>query len=241
MVLLLLAAVLGYYLWSIRWPIRTTTSSPLTSEEQGWLATKGGIVVAGPLDPPFAYLDEKGEYVGFTLDLLDALEMVLGAEFRFSPMGRTDAIPALDQGLVDAVLGEVPTPGSGRTYSLPYLSSSAALFVSRDDFLEPDNLEGETVAVVRGGRAYEFLSGRGGIVLLQVAEVEQGLKELQSGGVRAFVGDENAGSYTLQRLGLEEIKILGEPLERVNYSFAVRNDDRTLLRALDHGLVALEE
>jgi len=236
-VLLLLAGVLGYYLWTIRTPVPV----PLTPEEEGWLAAKGEIVVAGPLDPPFAYLDEKGEYVGFTLDLLDALEMVLGAEFRFSPMGRTYAIPALDQGVVDAVLGEVPSPGSDRTYSLPYLSSSAALFVSGDDFLELDDLEGETVAVVKGGRAYEFLSERGGVVLLQVADVEQALKELQSGGVRAFVGDEKAGLYTLHRLGLEEMKIVGEPLERVNYSFAVRKDDRTLLKALDYGLAALEE
>jgi len=236
-VLLLLAVVLGYYLWTIR----AATPSPLTPEEQGWLAAKGEIVIAGPLDPPFAYLDEKGEYVGFTLDLLDALEMVLGVEFRFSPMGRRYAIPALDQGVVDAVLGEVPNPGSGQTHSLPYLSSSVALFVSGDDFLELDDLEGETVAVVRSGRAYEFLSERGEVVLLQVADVEQGLKELQSGGVRAFVGDENAGLYTLHHLGLEEIKIVGEPLERVNYSFAVRKDDPTLLRALDYGLAALEE
>ena len=236
-VLFLLAGVLGYYLWTIRTP----TPSPLTLEEQGWLADKGEIVVAGPLDPPFAYLDEKGEYVGFTLDLLDALEMVLGAEFRFSPMGRRYAIPALDQGVVDAVLGEAPTPGSGRRYSSPYLSSSVALFVSGDDFLGLDDLEGETVAVVRSGRAYELLNERGGVVLLQVADVEQGLKELQSGGVRAFIGDENAGLYTLRRLGLEKIKIIGEPLERVNYSFAVRKDDPTLLRALDYGLVALEE
>jgi len=233
---LLLAGVLGYYLWTSH----TATPSPLTPEEQGWLVAKGEIVVAGSLDPPFAYLDERGEYVGFTLDLLGALEMVLGVEFRFSPMGRRYAIPALDQGVVDAVLGEVPSPGSGQTYSLPYLSSSVALFASGDDFLE-DDLEGEMVAVVTGGQAYELLSERGGVTLLQVADVEQGLKELQSGGARAFAGDENAGLYTLHRLGLEEIKIVGEPLERVNYSFAVREDDRTLLRALDYGLAALEE
>ncbi len=241
-VFLLLAALLGFYLWNYY----LAAPLALTSEEGEWLAAKGSLTLAGPQDyPPFQYLEE-GVYKGFNVDLMAELGMALNCGIRLMAMGQEEALVALDAGEVDAVLGVVRSPENEGLYDLsrPYLSTAISLFVPTDrfDLRGIEDLEGERVAVVKGSPAQGVLEGRGGVLLVVVEGVEQALGALQGGQVSAFVGEEKEGLYTLGRLGLgEEIKVVGEPLAHLDYSLAVKKENSPLPSILDYGLAALEE
>src|SRR5690625_517593 len=85
---------------------------------------------------PFEFLDqETGEYIGFDIDLIDAIAEEIGFEYELNPMDYSGITPALQTGNLDiAIAGISITPERAETVDLsdPYYDAGTAIMVQED-------------------------------------------------------------------------------------------------------------
>src|SRR4030042_1543363 len=86
----------------------------LGEEERAWLADRNQLRFAGRWDePPFGFSEAEGAYQGYELDLAESLGPILGVGIEVRPMTREEALIALANGEVDAVMGMVQSAQEG--------------------------------------------------------------------------------------------------------------------------------
>ena len=240
---LLLAAVVTYLFQGARTPRGV---APLGEAERGWLAEKGQLRFAGRrAEPPFGFSEGDGPYQGYEVDLAEALGPVLGVGIEVQPMTREEALVAMANGEVDAVMGMVQTPENGDEFDFtePYVSSSLAIFVRSDrfDVARLEDLRTQRVAVQAGTAGQSVLAGEAEISPVLVQTAEEGVRSVHEGEVVAFVADEIAALRAVQEANLEdEIKIVGLPQQTVSYAFALPRDADTEVAVLNYGLASVE-
>jgi PAS domain S-box-containing protein len=242
-VVLLLAVVVTHLLLGARTPAGVAS---LGEAERGWLAEKGQLRLAGRVaEPPFGFSEGDGAYQGYEVDLAEALGPVLGVGVEVRPMTREEALAALANGEVDAVMGMVQTPENGDEldFTQPYVSSSLAIFVRSDrfDVARLQDLRGQQVAVQADTAAQTMVAAESEVSPVLVQTADEGVRSVQEGKVTAFVGDEIAVLRAVQEANLEnEIKIVGLPQQTVGYAFAVPQHADTEVAVLNYGLAAIE-
>lgn len=230
--------------------LSTSTGSAVTAldeSEQAWMAQHSALRIAGRWEePPFAYFDEAGTYRGYEVDLARSLGPVLGLGIELVPMPREEAVIAMANGEIDAIMGMVPdVQGTDRyDFTEPYNSSSLTILVrsGRFDVTRLEDLHGHEVAVQADTAVEGVVKWQPEISAILVQSAEQGLELLVDEEVSAFLADEIVGLRAAQLLGLEEqIKLVGLPIATVNYSFAVPKAEDELLGVLNHALVSIQE
>ena len=76
--------------------------------------------------PPFNYQDEKGQFVGFEIDLGNALAETLGVKAQFQPTKWDGLLAALDSGRIDVIINQVTISDARQKkyrFSQPYTVS----------------------------------------------------------------------------------------------------------------------
>ena len=241
LVLVVILIVVGYRQWNAR-----SGPIPLSDVQRAWLRERGLLRIAGRSgEPPFAFLDESGAYVGYEVDLAESLGPVLGIGIEVAPMTREEGLLAMQNGEVDATIGMVPDAQSSETYSFsePYLSSPIGIFVRSDTFdvTSLEDLQDRQLAVGAWTAAERLLTESRDISSVRVQSVEQGFESLVSGQVSALVADEVVGLRAARTMGLQdEIKVVGLASEVLNYSFAVPKGNDRLLSILNYALVSAD-
>lgn len=102
---------------------------------------RGNVMVAGlPYDfPPYSYLDESGQLVGFDVELLEAVAATWGVRVEFVPALAADAVALLAGGAVDVTPVSWPALDSQKLlrapahidFSQPYLIDNLCLAALR--------------------------------------------------------------------------------------------------------------
>ena len=204
------------------------------------------LTIAGDINfPPYEYMDDDGEYRGFNIDLMRALSIEMGIEFRLLPMDWVKAYQALQEGSIDAIQG-ISFEGSREgifDFSNPYLKNSITTFVKKDNTyaVHLKDLKGKRVGVQRSDRAPYILAEIGEIELVFFSDLNQAMVKLIKGDVDAVVGDRLSGMYTIQKYKLQDrIKIIGEEYESSDYGMAVKQGNAELLTRLNAGLENLK-
>lgn len=205
------------------------------------------LTIAGDLNfPPYEYVDDEGEYRGFNIDLMRALSIEMGIEFRLIPMDWVKAYQALQDGSIDAIQG-ISFEGSREgifEFSDPYLKNSITTFVRTDNTyaVHLSDLKGTRVGVQRSDRAAYILAEIGEIELVFFSDLNQAMVKLINGDIDAVVGDRLSGMYTIQKYRLQDrIKIIGEEYEASDYGMAVKEGNDELLVRLNAGLTNLKK
>ncbi|MBU0491288.1 MAG: transporter substrate-binding domain-containing protein [Chloroflexi bacterium] len=242
---LVLVTVLMYVVISA---LVTSMRDTLTPQDRAWLQGRGELRVAGDESfPPFEFVD-AGEYRGFNVDLMRALELELGVPIRLLPMPWSQARLALEQGQVDAIQGMKRSPERESLYdfSIPHLISSQVLFVARDrlDVQRIEDLANHRVAVQAGDFADDHLTAHAPVSteIVRVKGPEDALALLLDGTVDAVMLNHYVGLYLAQKNRVQNlVKIVGEPIAPTEYCMAVREGDTQLLLCLDKGLKAVAE
>ena len=209
------------------------------------LSARKIIVVAGDKAfPPFEFVNENGDFVGYNVDVINALAKKLDWKVIFKPMVWVDAKKALKEGKVDIIEGMAYSKERAKIYgfSRPILVNSHGIFV-KTDVVGVDSiadLRGYRVAVQKGDIMEEFLKNSG-VVLVEVSNQKQALIKLQRDEVIAYIGNNWLFSYVLKELGIDDIKRVGSPMYPTNYCIAVRRGDTELLARINQGLEELEK
>lgn len=145
---------------------------------------------------PMGFRDESGKLVGFEVDLAQQLSQdLLGQSHavRFIPVSHADRLLAVASGRVDIAIASITATDSRRRwvdFTTPYYFERSAIAVQQDHIQTLRDLEGASVAVLKGSSSIESLDQDGWPVQrVEVDSYREGMAQLQSGQVQALVGD----------------------------------------------------
>ena len=188
--------------------------------------------------PPFEYLD-KGEVVGFDIDLVKAIGEKIGMDIVIKDMSFDGLIPALEMNKIDIVIAGMTANEERKktvNFSEPYYTANQVIILneSNEDIKTFDDLNGKLVGVVLGFT--------GDVVVSEMKEVKSkkynasyaAIMELQSKKIDAIVLDsETALNYVKHNKALKLAETAGEPEE---YAIAISKKNVDLLEKINKAL-----
>ncbi len=203
---------------------------------------KGALVIATDAAyPPFASLNEQGEFVGFDPDLGREIARRLGVEARFVNVGVEGLLDALKLYKCDVVISAFPYEyGLTRDvlFSEPYFNAGPRLAVptGASGVQGPGDLVGRRVAVELGSAAdgATRLWESRGIQIRRTMSVSEAIQAVMRGQVDAVAGDPIALRTYIRQQG--NLRLVGEPLADEEYVVVLRIQERALRDAVDKAL-----
>lgn len=203
------------------------------------------IVATDTAFVPFEF-KQDGVYVGFDIDMWDAIANDLGVTYELRPMDFNGIIPALQTGQVDVALAGMTNKDSRKEvidFSDGYYDSGFLLMVPADrDITGEADLAGKSVALKTGTSAADYANENFTESELRLfPNIDNAYLELRTGRADAAMHDTPNVLYYIANAGNGEVKAVGEQMlaheygigfpkgsewvERVNVSLAAMKAD----------------
>jgi polar amino acid transport system substrate-binding protein len=207
---------------------------------------KRGKLIVGtePTFPPFEFVDEKNQVVGFDMDIANELAKRLGVKLEIVNLPFDSLIPALLQGKIDLIIaGMTITEERAKVvdFSKPYFEANQAIVVRKDGKFEPKKLEelvGKKVAVQLGTTGDLVVSEINGVQVVRFQKFTDAFLELQNGRVDAVVLDEAPAKAYVKKFPKFLISAVVDTGE--TYGIAVKKGNKELLNFVNQTLDILK-
>ena len=189
------------------------------------------IVATDTAFVPFEF-KEGDKYVGFDIDIWDAIAKEIGVEYELRPMDFAGIIPALQTGQVDVALAGITITDERKQaidFSDGYYDSGFLLMVGADsDIASTDDLGGKTLAVKTGTSASDWAEENlKDTELRKFPNIDNAYLELRTGNVDAAMHDTPNVLYYIKTAGNGQVKTVGEQLMGHQYGFAFPKGSET--------------
>lgn len=195
--------------------------------------------------PPMEFRDEKGEIVGFDIDLGRAIAEELGVEAVFIDTAWDGIFPALDAGKFDIIISSTSITEErlkSKEMSDPYYVTSQAIAVRKDNdtIKGPEDLKGKVVAVQIGTTGDLAVSEMEGVTVKRFDTIDKAYMEVLHGRADAVVNDLSEVAYRMKML--PDMKIVATFREgEEKYGVTMRKGDLELLAAINEALRKIKE
>ncbi len=204
-------------------------------------------VATDPSFPPFEFVDEAGQIVGFDADLAAALAQELHVDLQLVTTGYDALYDALTVGQADIIISALypdTSRSAGFAFSPPYYDAGDVLVVRQgSDITTATDLAGHSVAVVFGTTGHmtaieweETLLPPPELITLESPITITTL--LHSQTADAIIVDHVSAQTSVGQD--PELRILLPPLSDEPYVIATRREDADLMTALTEILEELE-
>ncbi len=208
-----------------------------------------GYIVMG-LDDTFApmgFKDDKGEIVGFDVDLAKELFKRVGLEVRFQTIDWTMKESELKAGNIDLIWNGYSINDERKekvSFSKPYLENKQIIVtLSGSGILSKADLKDKNVAAQNGSSAIEAMNKEPNIVSsfkggepVVFDTNNEALMDLDAGRVDAFVGDEVLARYYIKQRGANKYNILEDNFGKEEYGVGMRKQDKELIKEVNKAL-----
>jgi cystine transport system substrate-binding protein len=224
------------------------TSSAQTSSTQNRPSTlQSGVLKIGMEGTyaPFTFKDERGQLVGFDVDVARAVAARLGLKPEFVLTEWSGILAGLQARKYDVIVNQVgitPERQKAIGFSAPYAYSSPQIIVRKNapaSFRTLAELKGKRVGVGLGSNFEKQLRDAGGINVVTYPGAPEYLRDLISGRLDAAYNDRLLVGYLIKRdnLPVKGAGVVGDP-EPVG--IALRKDNTGLKAAVDRALLAIK-
>lgn len=188
--------------------------------------------------PPYGYLDESGEYVGFDLDLAEEVCKRRGWELVKQPLDWDSKDFELESGNISCIWNGF-TMSEDRidnyTWSEPYVDNSQVFVVAANSGIKTHaDLAGKTISVQKASSALEALQSEDCKELTssfkameEIPDYNQAFMNLEAGAVDAIAMDIGVAKYQLEQRGDKYI-MLEEPIITEQYGIGFLKGNETL-------------
>jgi len=182
------------------------------------------IVATDTAFVPFEF-KEGDKYVGFDIDLWDAIAGDLGLAYKLQPMDFNGIIPALQTKQVDVALAGITIKDERKKvidFSDGYYDSGFLLMVPADSVIAgAADLGGKSLAVKTGTSATDYAKEHfKETELRQFPNIDNAYLELQTGRVDAAMHDTPNVLYYIAKAGNGKVKAVGEQMMAHEYGIA---------------------
>lgn len=197
--------------------------------------------------PPFELQNEKGEIVGFDIDIVKAVAEKAGIEVKFVNTPWEGMFNTLAQGDRDILVSAITITDERKQsmdFSNAYFDAYQLIAVPQNSKVSRfEDLKKLRVAVqtaTTGDEAASKLLGKTHPNLKRFESTPLALKELESGGVDAVVADNGVVSHYVANNGGARFKQVSDPaFVPEQYGLVVKKGNAELLAKLNQGLAAL--
>lgn len=200
--------------------------------------------------PPYGYMDEDGEYIGFDLDLAQEVCDRLGWELVKQPIDWDSKDMELSSGSIDCIWNGFTYNGreDDYTWSDPYIDNSQVFVVAADSGIATlEDLAGKIVDVQADSSALAALEDEANAdltgsfgELIQVPEYNTAFMNLEAGAADAVAMDIGVANYQIASRG-DGFVILDEPLATEVYAIGFLLGNEELRDAVQEQLNAMAE
>lgn len=201
--------------------------------------------------PPYGYMDENGEYVGFDLELAQAVCDMEGWTLVKKPINWDSKDMELDSGAIDCIWNGFTINGreDKYTWSDPYADNSQVIVVSEASGIKTfDDLAGKKVGVQAASAALDVLTDEEAQKALgdtfgelkQFSDYNVAFTELQAGALDALAIDIGVANYQISSRG-EGFIILEEHLNSEQYGIGFKLGNEELRDIVNADVMKLAE
>lgn len=206
--------------------------------------------------PPYGYMDDNGEYVGFDLSLAQEVCNRNGWELVKQPINWDTKDMELSSGSIDCIWNGFTINGREDlyTWSVPYVDNSQVFVVAADAGIASQaDLAGKVVAVQADSSALAALNSEENAAvtesfasLNQFADYNTAFMDLEAGAVDAVAMDIGVANYQMEEREAGKFVILDDYLSTEQYGvgFLLGNEalrdqvQNTLFEMVDDGTFA---
>jgi polar amino acid transport system substrate-binding protein len=197
---------------------------------------------------PFESQNEKGEIVGFTIDVVSAAAAKAGIQVKFVNTPWEGIFNALGQGDRDMVASSVTITDERKQtmdFTNPYFDAVQLIAVKDNSKIGKfDDLKKAKVGVqtgTTGDEAVTKLLGKTSTNIKRFESTPLALKELESGGVDAVVADNGVViHYVANNPGGKFKMVSDKSFAPEQYGFAVKKGSAELLGKMNQGIAAIK-
>lgn len=197
---------------------------------------------------PFESQNEKGEIVGFDIEIVQAIAAKAGFEVKFVNTPWEGIFNALAQGDRDLLVSSITITDERKQtmdFTDPYFDAAQLIAVRQDSTVTKfEDLKPLKVGVQTGTTGDEAVSNLLGKTNTNIKRFEStplALKELEAGGVDAVVADNGVVGHYVANNAAGGFKTVSDPaFVPEQYGIAVRKGNAELLAALNQGLAAIK-
>ncbi len=174
---------------------------------------------------PFEFKGPDGKYVGFDIDLWDAIAKDLGLEYELQPMDFNGLIPALQSANIDVAIAGMTIKSKREEvvdFAFPYYDSGLLLMVRADEkeIAGIEDLGDKVVATKLGTTSADFAKKIDTKDINLFPNIDGAYMELRTGGADAVIFDKPAILYYIKTTGKGAVKTVGPLYEGQPYGIA---------------------
>ena len=197
---------------------------------------------------PFESQNEKGEIVGFDIDVVTAVAKKAGIEVKFVNTPWEGIFNALAQGDRDLVVSAVTITEERKgtmDFTAPYFDAVQLIAVKESSkvakFADLKKLKVGVQTGTTGDEAVTKLLGKNSTAIKRFESTPLALKELESGGVDAVVADNGVViNYVANNPGGKFKTVSDKDFAPEQYGIAVKKGNTELLEKLNKGLADIK-
>ena len=201
--------------------------------------------------PPFGFVSEDGEHVGFDIDLAKEVAKRLGVELVLQPISWDAKELELNGGNIDCIWSGLTITADRKeqmTFTMPYVANEQIMVVMADSGIAAAaDTAGKVLGTQAASASVDALEAN-----LQVkdalAEIilsddfVAALMDLRLGGIDVLLIDSTVGNYYIaQQADPTQFVVLPEILQAEEYGIAVRKAEVTLAEAINEKLIEIQE
>ena len=188
---------------------------------------------------PMGFRDEKGEIVGFDVDLAKEAAKRLGSEVEFKAIDWNSKEAELKSGRIDIIwngLDITPERQQNMLFSDPYMDNRQIVFVKKgnDQGIKSEaDLAGKIVGTQAGSTAEAYIAGNEALKtslkeFKTYGDYVSAFMDLENGRIDALVCDEIVGRYNIKDRAddFEALDVTVGPVSQ--FGIAFRKDDTEL-------------
>lgn len=196
--------------------------------------------------PPYEFIDEKGEYKGFNIEIMRAIEDAMNIEIELIPMRWSDAINALERGLIDAIQGmsKIPSREEKFEFTQSTIINSSGIFIKKDtDYIRDiEDLKGARIAYQVGDISEDKIQEIPFAIMVPRHNQVEGIKALLEDEADAFIGNKAVAIHKLNKMRkADKVKIVGEPLGETSYGPVTMPGNSQVYSILNQGLTLIKD
>lgn len=223
-----------------------------TGSSEGGAASSGKVwkIATDTVFKPFEYTDDKGNFVGIDMDILEAIAKDQGFEYEVQVLGWDASIAACQAGQADGMIAGASITderkSSGWIFSDGYYDANQCMAVEKSSDIDGfDDLKGLSVAVKTGtmSAAYaEELSADYGFTVTYFEDSPTMYQAVVGGQVAACFDDTPIMASNIKDSGIAMKLVDGTGNEPAAYGFAIFNaDNQELVDMFNAGLKNIKE
>jgi polar amino acid transport system substrate-binding protein len=185
---------------------------------------KRGKLIIGVKDnlPPLGFRDRSGNLSGLEIDIARELAKELNIQVELVPLKNRDRLSALQNNQIDLAIAQITvTTNRSRLvdFSLPYYTDST-IAIAKRDVTSQELRQPSAIGVLKNSAAIAVIQSQfPKAAIIGASSYADGLDALQSGKVKAFVGDRSSLSQWLK--DHPDFAIIGKPLAAHSLAIAL--------------------